>query len=361
MYTIEELAKAIGAQASGDLSLVVSRVSEPHEAQRGDLALAIKPEFVGDIPKGSAEAALLCEGTDWQELGLKAALFAPRPRFVLASVSQAFSTDYPRSGTIHPSAVIAPGAVIGAGATIGPFCHIAAGAVLGESALIESHVSIGAGAQIGASALIREGARICARACIGHSVIIQPGAVIGSDGFAFITPEAADVETARKTGEHAQSAEVQAWSRIYSLGSVEIGDNVEIGANTAIDRGTIRNTRIGHGVKIDNLAHIGHNVVIGDHSLVCGQVGIAGSTVIGRNCIFGGQVGINDNITIGDNVICGGATKVLSNIPSGRMMLGYPAVEMKRHVEMYKALRRLPRVLKQFAASEKSAKSGPEE
>ena len=150
----------------------------------------------------------------------------------------------------------------------------------------------------------------------------------------------------------------QNWARIHSLGSVQIGDDVELGANCCIDRGTVRDTKIGNGVKIDNLAQIGHNVTIGNDCLICAQVGIAGSTRIGNNVVLGGQTGVSDNLFIGDRVITGGATKVLSNIPEGRVMLGYPAVKMETHLEIYKSLRRLPRMLRDVAALQKAIFKG---
>ena len=133
---------------------------------------------------------------------------------------------------------------------------------------------------------------------------------------------------------------------VHSLAGVEIGNDVEIGANCCIDRGTVRPTKIGDGVKTDNLSQIGHNVQIGDNTLICAQVGIAGSSVIGKNVVLGGQSGVSDNIFVGDNVITGGATKVLSNIPSGRVMLGYPAMKMETQLEVYRNLRKLPKLLK---------------
>jgi len=136
---------------------------------------------------------------------------------------------------------------------------------------------------------------------------------------------------------------------VHSLGSVTIGDDVELGANTCVDCGTIRDTVLGDGVKCDNLVQIGHNVTIDQHSLICAQVAIAGSTRIGKHVVLGGQTGVSDNLFIGDHVITGGATKVLSNVPAGRVMLGYPAMKMDSHLEAYKALRRLPRLMRDFA------------
>lgn len=168
-------------------------------------------------------------------------------------------------------------------------------------------------------------------------------------GFSFVTPEPSNIEQVRSSLGDQGAVKNQSYARIHSLGSVQIGDDVELGANACIDRGTVRDTRIGHGVKFDNLAQIGHNVVIGNDCLICAQVGVAGSTQIGNNVVLGGQTGVSDNLFIGDNVITGGATKVLANVPAGRVMLGYPAMKMDAHIDTYKALRRLPRLAQHVA------------
>ena len=159
-------------------------------------------------------------------------------------------------------------------------------------------------------------------------------------------------EEIRKTLGQRDEIREQHWTRIHSLGTVEIAENVEIGANATVDRGTIRATRIGRGTKIDNLVHIGHNVQVGRDCLLCGQVGIAGSARIGDRVVLAGQCGVNDNIFVGDDVIAGGGTKIFTNAPKGRVLLGYPAVKMETHVEIQKALRRLPRLGPRVAALE---------
>jgi UDP-3-O-[3-hydroxymyristoyl] glucosamine N-acyltransferase len=169
-----------------------------------------------------------------------------------------------------------------------------------------------------------------------------------------VTAEVSAVETARATLGDAGAAPDQAWRRIHTLGGVEIGDDVEIGAASAVDAGTIRATRIGDGTKIDNHVHIAHNCVIGRHCLIAAHTGIAGSTAVGDFCVFGGQTGIGDNLTVGDRVIAGGGTKILSNVPAGRVVQGYPAVRMQSFVEGYKALRRLPRMLADLRGGEKA-------
>jgi UDP-3-O-[3-hydroxymyristoyl] glucosamine N-acyltransferase len=174
---------------------------------------------------------------------------------------------------------------------------------------------------------------------------------IGGDGFSFVTAEASNVEKARETlGEGAMTAPADPrWHRIHSLGGVVIGDDVEVGANSCVDAGTIRPTRVGSGTKIDSLVQVGHNVIIGAHCLLCAQAGVAGSTVLGNRVVVGGKAGVADNLKIGDDVVLGGGSVVLSNVPAGRVMMGYPATKMATHIEGYKALRRLPRILRDFA------------
>jgi UDP-3-O-[3-hydroxymyristoyl] glucosamine N-acyltransferase len=352
---LQDLAKALNGQAVGDVALKVTGACEPQDAAGGLLAIAISQSFVERLPLGQARIALLAEGTDWQGLNLLGAILVPRPRLAMAGLSQAFDHRWrPDPPGIHPQACVEPGAEIGAGARIGAFCHIAAGAVLGENAWLGSHVTIGEGCTIGPEATLMAGVRIGAEVRIGARFIAQPGAVIGGDGFSFVTPERSAIENVRETLGDSKGAKPQAFARIHSLGSVVIGDDVELGANSCIDRGTIRDTQIGDGCKFDNLAQIGHNVKIGNNCMICAQVGIAGSSVLGNNVVLGGQTGVSDNLFIGDNAITGGATKVLSNIPAGRVMLGYPAMKMEAQLEVYKNLRRLPRMLKDLARLKKS-------
>jgi UDP-3-O-[3-hydroxymyristoyl] glucosamine N-acyltransferase len=352
-HTIRDIAKALGAEAEGDLDLTVRGAAEPAAAGPDQLALAMDPRYGDGIAKGQARAAVVWPGADWRGMGLKAAIFAPRGRLAMAGLTRLMDPGPAIAPGVHPTAVVDPSAEIGAGAAIGPFVVIGAGATIGPGARIASHVSIAEGARIGAEPLLLQGARIGARVTIGDRFICQPGAVIGADGFSFVTPEKSGVEEIRETlGSRAEIRD-QSWTRIHSLGAVTIGDDVEIGANVCIDRGTIRDTQIGSGTKLDNLVHIGHNVQVGRDCLLCGQVGVAGSARIGDRVVMGGQCGVNDNIFVGDDVICGGATKIFTNAPAGRVLLGYPAVKMETHVEMQKALRRLPRLAARVAALEK--------
>lgn len=348
-HTIEEIARALGAGAEGDLSLRVSGVAEPAQAGPDDLALAMDAKYAGGLAEGAARAAVLWPGADWRALGLKAAIFAPRPRLAMAAITKSFDAGPGIADGIHPTAILGAGVTIGIGAAIGPFAVIGAGTRIGAAARIADHVSIGAGVTIGDEALILSGVRIGRNVRIGDRFICQPGAVIGSDGFSFVTPEKSGVEEIRETLGGRTEIRAQKWLRIQSLGGVEIGDDVEIGSNSTIDAGTIRATAIGNGTKLDNLVHLGHNVVVGEDCLLCGLTGIAGSVNIGNRVILGGQCGVSDNIFIGDDVIAGGGTKILSNAPAGRVLLGYPAIRMESYIQAWKNIRRLGRLFEQVA------------
>ena len=351
-HRLRDIAAALGADAAGDLDMMIDRASEPAHAGPQDLALAMDARYADGLAQGQAKAAILWAGADWQAMGLKAAIFAPRSRFTMAGLTRHLDPGPAITAGIHRMSLVDPSASIGDGAAIGPFVSIGADVVIGPRARIASHVSIAEGVRIGPDALILQGAHIGARVVIGDRFICQPGAVIGSDGFSFVTPEKSGVEEIRQSLGKRQEIHDQSWARIHSLGSVVIGDDVEMGANSCIDRGTIRDTVIGSGTKLDNHVHVAHNVQVGRDCLLCGQVGVAGSASIGDRVVLGGKVGVSDNIFVANDVIAGGGTIILTNAPAGRVLLGYPAMKMETHIELQKALRRLPRLAARFAAFE---------
>lgn len=353
-HSIRDIATALGAVAEGDLDLRVNGAAEPAMARADQLALATDPKYADGLTKGAAQAALLWPGADWRALGLKAAIYATRPRYAMSGLTHLMDPGPAIAPGFHPTAVIDASAEIGEGAAIGPFVVIGAGVRIGPRARIASHTTIDTDARIGADALILHGVLIGARCTVGDRFIAQPGAVIGGDGFSFVTPEKSGVEEIRETLGTRGEVRAQSWTRIHSLGAVTIGDDVEIGANTTVDRGTIRDTLIGDRTKIDNLVQVGHNVIVGTDCLLCGQVGIAGSARIGNRVVLAGRVGVSDNISVGDDVIAGAATVLMANVPPARVMLGYPATRMDAQVEIYKGLRRLPRLFAQVAALQKA-------
>jgi len=353
-FTVDDIAKSIGVVAVGNTSLVVDSVAEPGLATDTHIALAMDPKYAAELTKGAARVAMLWHEADWAGLGLEAALLPTRPRFALSGLSAMMDRGQGYPSGIHPSAIIDDMAVLGENVSVGAFSIIAGGVFIGDNTIVGPQVYIGTNSKIGDGSLIREGTKIGADVVTGRGFIAQQNVSVGGDGFSFVTPELSAVEQARGSLGSDVVANGQPWARIHSLAGVVIGDDVELGSGTCVDRGTVKPTRIGNGVKADSLVQIGHNVTIGDHCLLCAQAGVAGSTVIGNFVVLGGQSGVADNVTIGDGVIAGGGTKILSNVPAGRAILGYPAVKMDTQVEIYKSLRRLPRLMRDFDALKKS-------
>lgn len=358
-YTIEQIAVALGASAVGATDIEIDGLAEPADADARHLAMAMKPQYAENLKEGAARAAVLWQDADWRALGLEAAILAPRPRYTMSGLTAMFDPGQGWEDGIHPTAVVHGDARLEKGVGIGPFSVISKGAWIGAGTVIGPQCFVGTDARIGQMGFLREGVKIGARVEIGDRFIAQPGAVIGGDGFSFVTPETSGVENVRETLGEQGEVQAQSWTRIHSLGAVEIGDDVEVGANTTVDRGTIRSTRIGDGTKIDNQVMIGHNVEIGRDCLLCGLVGIAGSTRIGNNVVLAGKTGVSDNIFIGDNVITGGGTIVLANIPAGRVMLGYPAMKMETTMEVFKGFRRLKRLFADVAELKKTVSNRP--
>ncbi|WP_339949824.1 UDP-3-O-(3-hydroxymyristoyl)glucosamine N-acyltransferase [uncultured Albimonas sp.] len=351
-HRIADVAAALGLEHAGDGDLLVRRPAHPTQAGPEELAVAMDPKFLGDLAQGSARAAVLPAGADWQGLGLAAAIFAPRARYAMAGLTTRFRHPLDAAPGIHPSAIVDASAQIGPGASIGPFVVIGRDVVIGANACILSHVSIGAEARIGDDALLMEGVRIGARTRIGHRFVAHPNAVAGADGFSFVTPEPGAVEAAKDRGaSDVFGAAATVYVRIHSLGSVAVGDDVELGAGACLDRGTLTDTSIGNGTKIDNLVQVGHNVRVGEHCLLCAHVGIAGSAVIEDRVVLGGKAGIADHLTIGHDSVIAGGSGVGSNVPPRSVMIGAPAIKRDEFNRMWMAMRRLPRTMDKLRAA----------
>lgn len=346
---LADIADATGLTLVGDGSMVIQGVAAPAAAGRDDLAVAMDPKYGDALAAAPCRAAVVWAEADLDQLGLDGALTVDRPRVALARLTQAFQPDQGPASGVHPSAVIDPSAEIGPGAAIGPLVVIGPGATIGARARIHAHVSIGMGTTLGDDVLLHAGVRIGADCQLGNAVIVHSNAVIGSDGFSFEPPERGAVEAAKRTGSIDGATQTARFLRIHSLAGVWIGDDVEIGANTAIDRGTLAPTKIGHGTKIDNLVQIGHNVDIGETCLICGHCGIAGSVRIGDRVVLGGKTGIGDHLTIGSDVVCAAGSMVGTNISARSVMMGVPAIPRDTFVRQLMAARRMPRALEDLA------------
>ncbi len=352
-HTVNEIAAALNARAEGETGRALRRPAHPAEAGPDDLAIAFDAAHAAKLGDGAARVAVLAEGMDWRALGLDAAILVARPRYALAGLTERFAAAPDIAPGVHPSAVVAPDAEIGEGAAIGPFCLVGAGARIGARTRLDGHAHVGAGACIGADGLIHAGVRIGRGATVGARVIVQPNAVIGADGFSYVTPRPGAVESVAATGRVAEDARNMRLARIHSLGAVTLGDDVEIGAGTTIDRGTLTDTRIGDGTKIDNLVQIGHNVRIGATCLICAQTGVAGSAVIGDRVVLGGQSGVADHVTIGSDVVIGARSAVAANAPDGAVLLGAPAAPRDEALAIMLGWRRLPRLIETVSALKK--------
>ncbi|MBX6328446.1 MAG: UDP-3-O-(3-hydroxymyristoyl)glucosamine N-acyltransferase [Pseudolabrys sp.] len=323
-----EIARALSARIEGDESIKIDRLVHPACAEGpSDLALAMSQEAAAALAGSKAQAVVvLAKNGDRSLLGdFKAVISIDEARSALAKLTALFDRGPAIAEGVHPTAVVAPDAVIGEGVRIGAYSVIGARSRIGAATTIMPHVTVGSGVRIGAQCLFHSGVRIGHDVVIGNRVIVHSNAVIGSDGFSY----APDLNS-----PIGFTADVKV-TRIHSLGNVEIGDDVEIGAGTTIDRATVQTTRIGRGTKIDNLVHIGHNVVIGESCILAGMVGISGSVTIGDRVRIAGRAGISDHVRVGDEAVIGPGSGVATNVEAGAFVLGYPAIPRERALEQF--------------------------
>ena len=343
MRALGEIAKFIGGEMRGDGSVSVVRVVHPAIAQgASDLAFVLSPKEASVLSSGKIVNAVVPAGME--NLPTPNQIVVSRPRLVLARLTELFERPVHIPPGIHPWTVIDPSASIGENATIGPFCCIGPNSRVGDHCRLVSNVNVGADVTIGDHTLLHAGVCIGDRCEIGSRVIIQPNATVGGDGFAFVTREPGSVESVRKTGEVRNlNTEI---IRIHSLGNVVIEDEVEIGAGTCIDRGTLGETRIGRGSKLDNLIQVGHNTVIGSNCLIVSQVGLGGSSSVGNRVVIGGQSGLPDHVTVGDDAVIHARSGIIGPVPEKAAMIGIPAVPLRQFMDREVKMRRLPNLIK---------------
>lgn len=306
----------------------------------GDLADAAPDQitFLSD-KRRAAEAKTTQAGAILLEPGVEASpahrIEVSDPYWAYARATALFSiADRPEGEECHASAIVDPTARLGQGVRIGPLCVIGRNAALGDHTVLHAGVRVGEDTCVGEGGVLHENVVLCKGTRIGKRVIVQAGAVLGSDGFGF----------AEKGGKY---------TKIHQLGWVEIGDDVEIGANACIDRGAIGPTRIGEGVKIDNLVHIAHNVQVGAHSAMAAQVGVSGTVAIGRRVKMGGQAGVAGHLTIGDNAFVGAQAGVTKSVEEGAAVSGYPARNHGKAKKIEAILSSLPEWIRRIRKLEK--------
>ncbi|MDR9861694.1 UDP-3-O-[3-hydroxymyristoyl] glucosamine N-acyltransferase [Pseudomonas baetica] len=326
-----QLAEFLGATLRGDPEKQITGLATLQEAGPAQLSFLANPQYRKYLA-GSQAAALLLKEADAEGFAGNA-LVVPDPYLAYARLSHLFDPKPKATAGIHPTAVIAADAVVDSTASIGPFVVIEAGARIGAQVTLGAHCVIGARSEIGEGGWLAPRVTLYHDVRIGKRVVIQSGAVLGGEGFGFAN-------------------EKGIWQKIAQIGGVAIGDDVEIGVNTAIDRGALADTVIGNGVKLDNQIQIAHNVQVGDHTAMAACVGISGSTKIGKHCMLAGGVGLVGHIDICDNVFLTGMTMVTHSITepgaysSGTAM--QPAAEWRKSAARIRQLDDIARRLKQL-------------
>lgn len=337
---LRDVATALSAPFIGDGEIDIQGIADPtNENRPSDLVLAMTPDAVAALENCNSRAAIVAVGCDAPLDRFDAVITVDRPRVALAILTNLFVRPIRLDAGIHSTAVIAPDAEIAEGVAIGALTVVGSRTRISGGTMIHAHATIGANVTIGSSCLIYPGVRIGDHARIGDRAILHNNVSIGADGFSFVTPDRGSVESAKTVGRvEVSNGRVL---RINSIGTVVLEDDVEIGANTAIDRATITATRICRNTKIDNLVQIGHNVVIGEDCIICGMVGISGGVKIGDRVVLGGGVGIADHVRIGSDAVIGAGSAVASNVPAKAVLVGRPAIPRERAFEQLRLIGRL--------------------
>ena len=318
---LRELAERLECRLEGDGDVEVVRVAGLKDAGPGDVTFLANARYEKLLTSTRASAVILGEGPTPPH---SACLRTPHPYLAFARAVRLFAPESRPVAGVHAMAAVAGDVQLGAGVAIGAFVSIGSGVTIGDGTVVYPNVTIGDGASIGPDCVIHSNVAIRERVVVGARVILQNGVVLGSDGYGFVR---------RPDGTH---------EKIPQSAAVVIEDDVELGANTTVDRPAVGETRIRQGTKIDNLVMIAHGVSVGRNVLMAAQVGVAGSTEIGDEVVFGGQVGVGGHLTIGRGVVAVGQSGVTNSVEPGAMVSGYPAIDSREWRRSSAVFRRLP-------------------
>ncbi len=334
-FTAEMIAGLLGGAVEGDKTAAVHTVSSIEGGKRGSLTYLTNPKYEQFIYTTEASIVLVDEAFRPSRPVAATLVRIPDVGGAIVKLLEMYNAAKPRKTGIGKMCSISDKATVGKDCYVGDFAVIEAGAEIGDGAQIYPQAYIGDGVKIGAGTVVYAGAKIYEGCRIGARCIIHAGAVIGADGFGFMP---------KPDGS---------FDKIPQLGNVVIEDDVEIGANTCIDRAKTDSTVIRRGVKLDNLIQIGHNVQIGENTVSSAQTGIAGTSKVGRNCFLAGQVGIADHVTVGDRVKIGSKSGIDKNVPDGEVRLGYPALPGMQYHRSSAVFKNLPDLARKVQALEK--------
>jgi UDP-3-O-[3-hydroxymyristoyl] glucosamine N-acyltransferase len=328
-FTAQQIADILCGKIEGDAHVTVNNFSKIEEGKTGTLTFLANPKYSQYIYDTNASIVLINEDFILEKDTKATLIRVPNAYMALAILLDIYNKSNKKKG-IDPMSHIAPSAQIDRESIyVGAFACIGENAIVGKDTEIYPQVYIGSNVEIGDDTILYPGVKIYSGCKIGSRCILHAGAVIGADGFGF-------------------AQEGDTYKKIPQVGNVVIEDDVEIGANTTIDRAVMNSTIIRHGVKLDNLIQIAHNVEIGENTAMAAQVGISGSTKIGRNCMLGGQVGLGGHIKIGDKVNIGAQSGLISNVEDGKSLIGSPAIEVRNYFRSSLIYAKLPEMYRQL-------------
>lgn len=330
---LAEIAFALGARLEGDGTLEISGVAGIEEASAGHITFVANPKYAAATRTTKASAVIVDEKFPTIEA---ATLRCKNPYLAFARAIELFYTPPAYEIGVHPTAVIHPSAKIGADASIGAYVVIAQDVQIGDGCTLLPHVVIYPGARIGNNFFAHAHAVVREYCLLGDNVILQNGAVIGADGFGFAKNDQGN------------------WHKIVQSGPTVLEDDVEVQANACIDRASIGETRIKRGARIDNLVQVGHGSTVGENTMLCSQVGLAGSTEVGKNVILAGQVGVAGHCKIGDGAIATAQSGIPNDVETGHVVSGYPAIDNRHWLRTVAAYNKLPEIARTVRTLEKA-------
>lgn len=333
-FTAKQIAEFIHGRIEGEENAVVSSFAKIEEGKDGALSFLSNPKFLPYVYGTKSSVIIINDDIELEQPTSATLIRVHNAYKSVIELLKLYTSFVPKETGISDLAFVSSKATIGENVYIGPFAVISDNVKIGDGTTIFPGSFIDRSVTIGANGFIYANVSICKGCKIGNNVIIHSGCVVGSDGFGFLPEE-------------------DGYEKVPHIGSVLIEDNVEIGANTCIDRGTIDNTIIRNGVKLDNLVHIAHNAEIGANTVMSAQVGIAGSTKIGEWCMFGGQVGVAGHITIGNRVLLGAQSGVPTSLKDNQQLIGTPPMEKVPFFKSHAMMKQLPDIFKQMEAMNK--------
>ncbi len=326
--TLAELANLVDGTVLGDSAVSVSRVAPIDLAQVGDITFVTNPKYIKALETTAASAVIVSPGL--ADRCSKPGIVCKNPYLAFAKILTFLSVETPEVKGVMAGSHVSPTVVLGTDVTIYPGCYVGDNVKIGRGTTLYAGVVLYAGVEVGEDCIFHAGAVVREKCRIANRVILQPNAVIGSDGFGF-APDGAR------------------YFKIPQIGVVDLEDDVEIGASSAIDRAALGVTRIRRGTKIDNLVQIGHNVEIGEDCILVSQTGIAGSTTIGNHCTFGGQAATAGHIKTGDNLTVGARGGITSSIDGNQVVSGVPAIPHREWLKASMSFQKLPEMRRELS------------